>query len=137
MISYFYTNDVTSQISGISKNYIRAFTKGETTTYFYLTNADFLGKKVHISSLNDKHPTEIGAVIEVKDNDGSIILKAKVNDWNNIYSGLQLSDAYSGEYTNSSSTLKLDGFGISETKLGIAELDGKIYSYYIYSKDLV
>ena len=136
LISYFYTSDVTSQITGISKNYIRAFTKGETTTYFYLTNTDSLGKKVNVTSLNDKNPTEVGAIIEVKEND-NVILKAKVNDWNSAYTGLQLADSYTGTYTNNSSNLVLDGFGISETKLGEANLEGTTYSYYIYSKNLV
>lgn len=134
--SYFYTSEVTSQVTGISKNYVRAFTKGDTTTYFYLTNSDSLGKKVTVVSLNDKAPNEVGSIIEVKDND-TVILKAKVNDWNSVYSGLQLADSYSGTYTNSSSTLVLDGFGVSESKLGDAIIDGTSYSYYVYSKDLV
>ncbi len=136
LISYFYTNEVVSQITGISKNYIRAFTKGDDTAYFYLTNTETLGKKVEVISLNDKSPIEIGSIIEVKEND-VVILKAKVNDWNNVYSGLQLADSYAGIYTNSNSNLVLDGFGISDIKLGNAFVDGTNYSYYIYSNGLV
>ena len=134
--SYFYTSEVTSQVTGISKNYVRAFTKGDTTTYFYLTNSDSLGKKVTVVSLNDKAPNEVGSIIEVKDND-TVILKAKVNDWNSVYSGLQLADSYSGTYTNSSSTLVLDGFGASEKKLGRATFDNNHFDYYLYNNEII
>lgn len=138
LISYFYASDVESKVVGLYKYYIRAFTKNDSTSYFFITNVNSVGEKVNLVSLNNIEPTEDGAIVTVFEESGEELLTAKIAKWNDTYSGLQLADDYKGTYVcDSSENLILDGFGVSEKKLGEAIIGATSYNYYNYTDSLI
>ncbi len=136
--SYFIKEGVVSKSTGALNNYLRAFTNGDKTTFFYLTNIESTGEKVEVASINNIDPFTSGSIIKISRPSGEEIVTVKVLNWQSTYSGLQLSDSYKGEYLDSEGlTLSLDGFGKSETKLGVALLEEKEYNYYPISNTLI
>lgn len=136
--SYFIKEGVVSKSTGALNNYLRAFTNGDKTTFFYLTNIESTGEKVEVASINNIDPFTSGSIIKISRPSGEEIVTVKVLNWQSTYSGLQLSDSYKGEYLDSEGlTLSLDGFGKSNRYQGEAIIGENRYSYYLYNNEIV
>ncbi len=138
LTGYFASDFVESRLTGIGNHILRAFDNGEEVLYFYCANATGKGNRVDIAVLNDLTPFDEGAIVSAVDSDGNEVLYAKILNWNSTYSGIQLADSYKGEYLlDGADSLVLDGFGISEKKMGEAYIGAQNYSYYTFDKELI
>lgn len=133
---YFYTSDYSIRVTGFGSRILREFTNQDQSIYFYCSNTTSSGQRVTIDILNDLTLDDIGVVFSAFDSEGNEVLYAKISSWSSSNTGLVLADSYRGDYTCDYSSLSLDGFGISQTKLGECKLDNVDYKYYAFNHEI-
>ncbi len=134
---YFYTSDYSIRVTGYGSHVLREFTSQTQSVYFYCSNTTSSGKRVTINILNGLTLDDEGVVFSAFDSEGNEVLYAKLSSWSSSNSGLILADSYRGNYTCSQSSLSLDGFGISQTKVGECKLDNVNYKYYAFNHEII
>lgn len=99
----------TSCVSGVSGTILRQIKVGGNITFIYAVSESMLGEVVDVTSINGINATEIGALLEINLESKIYV---KINSWNDLKTGLVISDKYRGTYTKEGSqTIILDGFG--------------------------
>ena len=106
-----------------------------TYDFFSVPNSTSVGTKVEVSSLNEKTPTEVGAILEITNPENGEVVIAKFSSKSG-YGGLVLPTAERGTYSNGDATLTLDGFAKSSSSKGAATIDGVAYDYYLQGTDV-
>lgn len=132
---YLYNEDTSFNILKGKSSYLYRFENNDEVTYYYSTSLTGAGMKVDVNVVNDIDILSPGSEFIISFNNQQI-LYGKVKSWNDN-NGIILPDEYRGDYTSSSSTLFVDGFGISSSTLGKITYNNTKYDYYLYNDNLL
>lgn len=99
----------TNKVIGTNQNVLRQITLKNSTVYIYSPTTTNPGELALVEILEGSSINQKGTILKITTD--TKVVYAKILEWDNARTGLELSDYFRGSYKSSDDILTLDGFG--------------------------